>query len=181
MEQLNRLSVDAFRESPKNNFVFVLDDIRSMNNVGSVFRTGDAFLVEKIYLCGITAQPPHREITKTAIGADESVAWEYAPDAAVLVSDLQSRGYIVVAVEQTDGSVMLHDFGFEAGLKYAFVLGNEVFGVSDAVVELADFCVEIPQFGTKHSLNVSVTAGIVAWDFVSKCMKSGVLSQLPYP
>ena len=181
LEQLNRLSVEAFKETPKSNFVFILDDIRSMNNVGSVFRTGDAFLIEKIYLCGITAQPPHREITKTAIGADESVAWEYAPDAAVLVGDLQSQGYIVVAVEQTDGGVMLQDIVFETGLKYAFVLGNEVFGVSESVVELADFCVEVPQFGTKHSLNVSVTAGIVAWDYVSKCMKNNVLSQPPRP
>ena len=171
LDQLNRLSVDAFKEIPKNDFVVVLDDIRSMNNVGSVFRTADAFLAEKIYLCGITAQPPHREITKTAIGADESVAWVYAPDAASLVADLQKQGYVVVAVEQTNGSVLLNDFAPVPAKKYAFVLGNEVFGVSEAVVQLADFCLEVPQFGTKHSLNVSVTAGIVAWDFVSKRMQ----------
>ncbi len=168
MDELGRLSVDEFKETIKNAFVFVLDDIRSMNNVGSIFRTADSFCAEKIYLCGITGTPPHREIAKTALGSDESVAWEYAADANELTKRLQSEGFVVTALEQVEGSTSLIDFMPKLNKKYAFVLGNEVFGVNQAIIEGCDVCLEIPQFGTKHSLNVSVSAGIVAWDFVSK-------------
>ncbi len=168
MDELNRLSVEEFKESDKFPYILILDDIRSMNNIGSVFRTADAFKVEKIYLCGITATPPHREIQKTALGADETIAWEYVQDVLTLVKDLQKNNYKVAAVEQVEKSISLLDFQPQKGKKYAFVFGNEVFGVNQAVVEQADFCLEIPQYGTKHSLNISVTAGVVAWDFISK-------------
>lgn len=171
MDELNRLSVEEFKEMDKFPFILILDDIRSMNNIGSVFRTADAFKVEKIYLCGITATPPHREIQKTALGADETVAWQYIQDVLIIVKDLQKNGYKVAAVEQVEKSVSLLDFQPQKGEKYAFIFGNEVFGVNQAVVEQADFCLEIPQYGTKHSLNISVTAGVVAWDFVSKSLK----------
>lgn len=168
MDELNRLSVEDFKETNKNNFCIILDDIRSMNNVGSAFRTADAFLVEKIYLCGITATPPHREIEKTALGSTESVAWEYRENVIELVKELQADGYIVLAVEQVENSLKLNNFKPENDQKYAFVFGNEVFGVNQEVVEIANNCLEIPQFGTKHSLNISVTVGIICWDFVSK-------------
>ena len=168
MDELNRLSVEEFKNSDKFPYILILDDIRSMNNIGSVFRTADAFKVEKIYLCGITATPPHREIQKTALGADETVTWEYVQDVLSLVKDLQKNGYQVAAVEQVEKSVSLLDFQPQKDEKYAFVFGNEVFGVNQAVVEQADFCLEIPQYGTKHSLNISVTAGVVAWDFITK-------------
>jgi 23S rRNA (guanosine2251-2'-O)-methyltransferase len=172
MDELNRLSVEDFKETNKNNFCIILDDIRSMNNVGSAFRTADAFLVEKIYLCGITATPPHREIEKTALGSTESVAWEHRENVIDLVKELQSNGYIVLAVEQVENSLKLNDFKPESNQKYAFVFGNEVFGVNQEVVEIANNCLEIPQFGTKHSLNISVTVGIICWDFVSKQPRS---------
>ncbi|WP_428666607.1 RNA methyltransferase [Runella sp.] len=172
MEELNRLSVDEYHLAAKHSFVFVLDDIRSLNNVGSIFRTSDAFRAEKIYLCGLTGTPPHRDITKTALGADESVAWEHAADVLELIERLKAEGYTIVALEQADGSTKLQDFMPELTQKYAFVLGNEVFGVNEEVVNQADICLEIPQFGTKHSLNVSVSAGIVAWDFIAKLLKS---------
>jgi 23S rRNA (guanosine2251-2'-O)-methyltransferase len=172
MDELNRLSTEEFKESEKFPYILILDDIRSMNNIGSVFRTGDAFKVEKVYLCGITAIPPHREIQKTALGADETVAWEHVKDIVELVKKLQSEGVIVTAVEQVENSVSLLDFIPEKDKKYAFVFGNEVFGVNQSVVEQADFVLEIPQYGTKHSLNISVTAGVVAWDFVSKISKT---------
>lgn len=168
MDELNRLSVEDFKETNKNNFCIILDDIRSMNNVGSAFRTADAFLVEKIYLCGITATPPHREIEKTALGSTESVAWEYRENVMDLVKELQANGYVVLAVEQVENSLKLNNFEPELNQKYAFVFGNEVFGVNQEVVELANNCLEIPQFGTKHSLNISVTVGIICWDFMSK-------------
>jgi 23S rRNA (guanosine2251-2'-O)-methyltransferase len=168
MDELNRLSAEEFKETDKFPYILILDDIRSMNNIGSVFRTADAFKVEKIYLCGITATPPHREIQKTALGADETVAWEHREDVLTLVKDLQKQGIKVAAVEQVEKSVSLLDFQPMANEKYAFVFGNEVFGVNQSVVEQADFCLEIPQYGTKHSLNISVTAGVVAWDFISK-------------
>jgi 23S rRNA (guanosine2251-2'-O)-methyltransferase len=168
MDELNRLSVEEFKETDKFPYILILDDIRSMNNIGSVFRTADAFKVEKIYLCGITATPPHREIQKTALGADETVTWEHVQDVLALVKDLQKKGYKVAAVEQVEKSLSLLDFQPRKGEKYAFIFGNEVFGVNQSVVEQADFCLEIPQYGTKHSLNISVTAGVVAWDFVSK-------------
>lgn len=168
LDELNRLSVDAFKESEKFPYCLILDDIRSLNNVGSVFRTADAFRASKLFLCGITGQPPHRDITKTALGATESVDWEYVSDVNALVNQLQSAGWIVAAVEQADGSTSLSDFKPEPNKSYAFVLGNEVTGVGDAVIQQADLVLEIPQFGTKHSLNISVTAGIVCWDFLQK-------------
>jgi 23S rRNA (guanosine2251-2'-O)-methyltransferase len=171
MDELNRLSTEEFKETEKFPYILILDDIRSMNNIGSVFRTGDAFKVEKVYLCGITATPPHREIQKTALGADETVSWEHIQDVVELVKKLQSEGVIVAAVEQVENSVSLLDFEPKSNQKYAFVFGNEVFGVNQSVVEQSDFVLEIPQYGTKHSLNISVTAGVVAWDFVSKIRK----------
>jgi 23S rRNA (guanosine2251-2'-O)-methyltransferase len=168
MEDLNRLSVEDFKEIEKNNFCIILDDVRSMNNVGSAFRTADAFLTDKIYLCGITAIPPHREIEKTALGSTDSVAWEYQENIIELIEQLKAQNYIVLAVEQVENSLKLNDFRPKPNQKYAFVFGNEVFGVNEKVVEMADNCVEIPQFGTKHSLNISVTVGIICWDFVSK-------------
>ena len=171
MDDLNRLSTEEFKEVKKFPYTLILDDIRSMNNIGSVFRTGDAFKVEKVYLCGITATPPHREIQKTALGADETVVWEHVEDVLSLVKKLQSERVIVAAVEQVENSISLLSFEPIENQKYAFVFGNEVFGVNQPVVEQADFCLEIPQYGTKHSLNISVTAGVVAWDFVSKILK----------
>jgi tRNA G18 (ribose-2'-O)-methylase SpoU len=170
MEELNRLSVEEFQEVEKKNFCLILDDVRSMNNVGSAFRTGDAFLVEKIYLCGITGTPPHREIEKTALGSTDSVAWEHRVDIVALINELKQNGYTVLAIEQVENSVSLSDFQPEPSKKYAFVFGNEVFGVNDAAIAAADHCLEIPQFGTKHSLNIAVTVGIICWDYVSKVM-----------
>jgi 23S rRNA (guanosine2251-2'-O)-methyltransferase len=161
LDELNRKSVDEFRQTEKIPVVVILDNIRSMMNVGSVFRTADAFLIEKIWLCGITGQPPHREITKTALGATESVNWEYAPQTTELVKKLKQEGYLIAGVEQTDSSVSLTDFSPDKNKKYALVLGNEVEGISQEILPLLDVCIEIPQEGTKHSLNVSVAAGIV--------------------
>jgi 23S rRNA (guanosine2251-2'-O)-methyltransferase len=168
MEDLNRLSVEAFRESNKFSYVVVLDNVRSMANIGSVFRTADAFKAEAVILCGITATPPHREITKTALGAEESVQWIHFEDNTEAITQLKDQGFVVCAIEQADESISLKDFVPESNQKYAFVLGNEVDGVSEEVIEQCDYCIEIPQFGTKHSLNVSVTAGIICWDFVAK-------------
>ncbi len=166
--ELGRLSIEAFKRAEKFNFVVVLDNIRSMNNVGSAFRTSDAFKCEKILLCGITARPPHREITKTALGATESVQWEYFPTTLEAVQTLKKQNYIIVAVEQTDVSIQLHQFKPIKNKKYAFIFGHEVKGVSENILPQCDMALEIPQFGTKHSLNVSVSIGIVLWDFVSK-------------
>ncbi|MCX6217941.1 RNA methyltransferase [Spirosoma sp.] len=168
LDELNRLSVSDFKEAEKFSYCLILDDIRSLNNVGSVFRTADAFRAEKLYLCGITGQPPHRDITKTALGATESVVWEHVPDVTALVKQLQADGWLVAAVEQAEGSTSLADFSPEPNKPYAFVLGNEVTGVCDEVVQAADLVLEIPQFGTKHSLNIAVTAGIICWDFLQK-------------
>lgn len=165
------MSVDEFKESEKMPLVVVLDDVRSMYNVGSVFRTSDAFRVAAIHLCGITAQPPHAEIHKTALGAEDSVDWEYFPSAKESVRALQEQGFKVFAVEQAEGSTMLQNLslGNDKG-KYALVMGNEVKGVNQEVVDMCDGCIEIPQFGTKHSLNVSTTAGIVIWEFAKKVL-----------
>ncbi len=171
MDDLNRLTVEEFKETEKFPYVLILDDIRSLNNVGSVFRTADAFKADKVYLCGITGTPPHRDIQKTALGADETVTWEHVADVLELVKSLQTDGYTVAAVEQVEGSVSLLDFQPEPNQKYAFVFGNEVFGVNEEVVKQANFCLEIPQYGTKHSLNIAVTNGVVCWDFVSKILK----------
>jgi 23S rRNA (guanosine2251-2'-O)-methyltransferase len=163
-KELGRKSIDQFRESEKSQFVIVLDNVRSHNNVGSVFRTADAFLTRRIYLCGITATPPHRDIQKTALGATESVEWIYFETTADAVKELKAKGYMIIAVEQAEGSVELQDFIPEKDGKYALVFGHEVNGVSQEVVDLSDLCVEIPQFGTKHSFNIAVSAGIVLWE-----------------
>ena len=167
-EELNRLSPEEFKKVDKHPVVLVLDDVRSAMNVGSSFRTSDAFCLEKIYLCGITAQPPHREINKTALGAQDTVDWEHQERIADCIEELRNMGYQIVAVEQADESTSLLDFQIAKGAKYAFVFGNEVFGVNDQVVETADTVLEIPQYGTKHSLNISVSIGVVLWDYLSK-------------
>ena len=163
--EMQRLTVDEFREAPKLPLVVVLDDVRSMHNVGSVFRTGDAFRIERVCLCGITSTPPMAEIHKTALGAEDSVAWTYYDTALEAVEVLKAEGYEILSVEQAHGSTMLQDFTPINNKKYAVVLGNEVKGVHQEVVDASDGCLEIPQFGTKHSMNVSVTAGIVIWHF----------------
>ncbi|CAN0015087.1 unnamed protein product [Chrysoparadoxa australica] len=170
-EELGRISVSEYKEAKKANVSLILDDVRSLNNVGSAFRTGDAFLVEKIWLCGITGKPPHREIQKTALGATESVDWEYAQDIRELIIELKSQGFIIVSIEQADKSTMLTDFEPFTDKKYALVFGNEVFGVKEEVIKRSDYVVEIPQHGTKHSLNISVSIGVVLWDFLSKSKK----------
>ena len=164
---MGRLTVDEFKTAEKLPLTVVLDDVRSLYNVGSVLRSCDAFRVEAVVLCGITATPPHAEIHKTALGAEDSVAWRYCASALEAVEELRRRGVTVMAVEQCEGSTMLDEFRPEAGRRYAVVLGNEVKGVRQEVVDACDGCLEIPQFGTKHSLNVSVTAGIVVWHFSS--------------
>ncbi|MCL1607020.1 MULTISPECIES: RNA methyltransferase [Bacteroidaceae] len=168
--EMNRLTVDEFKESEKMPLVVVLDDVRSLHNVGSVFRTSDAFRVEGICLCGITATPPQPEIHKTALGAEDSVAWTYYKDTLEAVSRLKQDGYTVLAVEQAEGSTMLDRWSPEPDGRYAVVLGNEVKGVRQEVVDSCDGCLEIPQYGTKHSLNVSVTAGIIIWEFARKLL-----------
>jgi 23S rRNA (guanosine2251-2'-O)-methyltransferase len=166
--ELGRISVSTFKKTTKTPIIVVLDNIRSLNNVGAVFRTSDAFLIEKIYLCGITATPPHREIHKTALGATESVDWEYKENTLALVNELKVQGVVVAAIEQAENSVMLDEFSLDATKKIAIVLGNEVKGVQQEVVSTADYCVEIPQKGTKHSLNISVSCGVVLWDLFQK-------------
>ncbi|MDR1980644.1 MAG: RNA methyltransferase [Tannerellaceae bacterium] len=162
--ELNRLTPEAYKESEKIPLIVVLDHVRSLNNVGSVFRTSDAFRVEAVYLCGITAQPPHAEIHKTALGAEDTVDWLYFRETLDAVDRLKREGYTVCAVEQAVGSVMLDKLQLERNKKYAVIFGNEVKGVQQPVIDRCDMCIEIPQYGTKHSLNVSVTAGIVIWD-----------------
>lgn len=174
MDDLNRDSVEEFKNKKKIPLVLVLDNVRSLNNVGSVFRTADAFMAEKVYLCGITGKPPHRDIEKTALGATESVEWEHVPDTLALVKQLQAQGYKVGSVEQAESSIMLNQFQPQPNQKYALVLGNEVFGVEQEVINLSDFILEIPQFGTKHSLNISVATGVVVWDFLSKTLTQEV-------
>ena len=169
--ELNRLTPEAFKESEKIPLIVVLDHVRSLNNVGSVFRTSDAFRVEAIYLCGITACPPNAEIHKTALGAEESVDWEYFEDTPLAVDKLRENGYIVCSVEQAEGSVMLDKLLLDKTKKYAVIMGNEVKGVQQNVVDSSDMCIEIPQFGTKHSLNVSVTTGLIIWDFFKQLSK----------
>ena len=167
-EELDRLTVDEFKSAKKIPVVIILDNVRSMNNIGSAFRTSDAFLVEKIVLTGITAQPPHREIHKTALGATETVDWQYHESTTTAVAAFKKLGYQIIAIEQADESISLFNFQPEISEKYCLVFGNEVMGVEEAVVQHADLCVEIPQFGAKHSLNISVSIGVVVWDFVSK-------------
>ncbi len=170
-EELNRLSKEEFAQQTKNPLVIVLDNVRSHLNVGSVFRTADAFLVESIYLCGITGIPPHRDIHKTALGATETVTWKHYPTAFDAIGELRAGGYKIIAIEQAESAVMLDEFKPLKGEKYAVVFGNEVDGVAQEIVTEADTVVEIPQYGTKHSLNIAVSAGVVVWDLVVKMRK----------
>jgi len=169
--ELGRISVDEFKATSKTPIIVVLDNIRSLNNIGSVFRTSDAFLIEKIYLCGICATPPNKDIHKTALGATESVDWEYLEDTLTLVEKLKKEGVKVLAIEQAENSTKLNTFFPKKGQKYAIVMGNEVKGVQQDVVNASDLCIEIPQLGTKHSLNISVTTGIVLWDIFQKMLQ----------
>lgn len=162
--ELQRLSKEQFQTVKKIPLIVVLDEVRSLNNVGSIFRTSDAFLVEKIYLCGITATPPHPEIHKTALGAEDTVVWIYFENTLEALQNLKNEGYTVYSIEQVHNSTMLNKLSLDREKKYAVIFGNEVKGVQQEVVNQSDGCIEIPQFGTKHSLNVSVTAGIVIWD-----------------
>jgi 23S rRNA (guanosine2251-2'-O)-methyltransferase len=166
--ELNRLSVNEFKETPKTPLIIVLDNIRSLNNIGSVFRTSDAFLIEKIYLCGITAKPPHKDIHKTALGSTDTVAWEYSESTLDVIEKLKENQTVVCSIEQTENATLLNDFKPKANCHYALVFGNEVKGVSQEVVNSSDVVLEIPQFGTKHSLNISVSCGVVIWDVFSK-------------
>ena len=164
VEDLNRIDIETFKKSDKLPLVMILDNVRSLHNVGSVLRTADAFRIEAVYMCGITATPPSAEIHKTALGAEDSVQWYYYADTLDAVHQLQAEGYVVLAVEQVEGSLKLGQFDFDASKRYALVMGNEVKGVRQDVVDAADQALEIPQYGTKHSMNVSVTAGIVMWE-----------------
>ncbi|QWX84105.1 RNA methyltransferase [Cellulophaga sp. HaHaR_3_176] len=166
--ELDRLDVEQFKEAEKTPVIIILDNIRSLNNIGSVFRTADAFLIEKIYLCGITAQPPNKEIHKTALGATDSVVWEYAENTLDVIKKLKADNVSVIAIEQAENATFLNDFQLDIDKKYAVVFGNEVKGVAQDVVSESDLVIEIPQYGTKHSLNISVSAGVVIWDFWSK-------------
>jgi tRNA G18 (ribose-2'-O)-methylase SpoU len=166
--ELNRKSIDEFKESDKTPIVIVLDNVRSLNNIGSVFRTSDALLIEAVYLCGITATPPHRELHKTALGAEDSVHWEYFKNTEDAVAKLKENGFDIYSVEQAENSISLENFEINATKKYALILGNEVKGVQQKIVDVSDGCIEIPQFGTKHSFNISVSCGIVLWDLFSK-------------
>ena len=166
--ELNRLDIDQFKKTEKTPVVVVLDNIRSCNNIGSVFRTSDALLIESIYLCGYTATPPHKDIHKTALDAENSVNWKYFKDTINAVEELQANNYVVYAIEQVQGSIMLPDFMPSADKKLALIFGNEVKGVQQKVVDICDGAIEIPQYGTKHSFNISVSAGIVLWDIFTK-------------
>lgn len=171
-EELNRISKAEFKQAQKTPIIVVLDDVRSLHNIGSVFRTCDAFLIEKIYLCGITAKPPHKEIRKTALGATETVAWEYKKNVLDVIYQLKQNNVQVFAIEQTENAVMLNDFKVENNKKYALIFGNEVKGVSQEAINVSDGVIEIPQLGSKHSLNISVSAGIVIWDLFQKIFNS---------
>ncbi len=166
--ELQRLNIEEFKKAPKTPIIVILDNIRSLNNIGSVFRTSDAFLIEKIILCGITAKPPHKDIHKTALGATESVDWEYIEETTEAIKRIKKLGYTMVSIEQTENAIELQNFTIEAEKKYAVIFGNEVKGVQQKVVDQSDYCIEIPQFGTKHSFNISVSAGIVLWEFFRK-------------
>ncbi len=166
--ELDRKTVAEFKDAAKTPIIVILDNIRSLNNIGSVFRTADAFLIEKVYLCGITATPPHKDIQKTALGATETVNWEYVEDTISLIAKLQAEHVKVLAIEQAEGATMLNNFNPEKGKTYAVVFGNEVKGVQQSVVTASDGIIEIPQLGSKHSLNISVSTGVVLWDLFSK-------------
>lgn len=171
VEELNRVSIDEFHDIDKIPLTIVLDNVRSQHNVGSVFRTSDAFLVEEIVLCGITATPPNADIHKTALGSEDSVKWSYYEDTVEVVNSLKGNGYTIYGIEQTENSLMLDKIELDCNKKYAVVLGHEVHGVQQSVIDICDNCIEIPQFGTKHSLNVSVASGIVIWDFFNMLNK----------
>lgn len=168
LDELNRVDVAEFKEQEKLPVVVVLDNVRSMHNVGSIFRTADGFAIEKVILCGITAQPPHREIEKTALGATASVDWQHFEDTLTAIDELRQQGYQIIAIEQAENSTMLNTFKPNESAKYALIFGNEVNGVSDEAMLKIDSCIEIPQFGTKHSFNIVISAGIVLWDFFAK-------------
>ncbi|WP_431110320.1 RNA methyltransferase [Winogradskyella poriferorum] len=170
--ELDRLDVSEFKDAKKSPIIIILDNIRSLNNIGSVFRTSDAFLIEKIYLCGITAQPPHNDIRKTALGSTETVDWEYAENTIDVVNNLKNKDVKICSIEQAENATMLNNFNPELNTKYAFVFGNEVKGVAQDIVNTSDLVIEIPQYGTKHSLNISVSAGVVIWDVFSKLKKN---------
>ena len=170
MLELNRITCEEFKKVEKIPLVVILDDVRSLNNIGSMFRTADAFVVEHIYLCGITATPPHPDIHKTALGAEDSVSWTYYEDILQCVKDLKCKGYNICSIEQVHNSISLPQFAINTCEKYAVVMGNEVKGVKQEVIDASDYCIELPQFGTKHSLNVSITAGLVMWDFFKAFM-----------
>jgi tRNA G18 (ribose-2'-O)-methylase SpoU len=169
--ELNRITTDEFKKADKLPVVIILDNIRSLNNIGSFFRTADAFRINEIILCGITATPPHREIHKTALGATESVSWRYFENIVDAISDLKDKGYFIIAIEQTDDKIFLNDFNPSDYNKTAFIFGNEIKGVSDEALELLDLSIEIPQYGTKHSINVSVSGGLVLWHTFYKLNK----------
>lgn len=166
--ELERLNKEEFAAAEKTPLIVILDDIRSLHNIGSVFRTCDAFLIEKIYLCGITAVPPNKEIHKTALGATETVNWEYAKDVLEVITKLKEENIKIYSIEQTENAIMLNDFGVKPNEKYALIFGNEVKGVAQEAINLSDGVIEIPQLGSKHSLNISVSAGIVIWDLFQK-------------
>ncbi|MES2418935.1 MAG: RNA methyltransferase [Bacteroidota bacterium] len=168
LDELNRVNVSEFKQQDKLPVVVVLDNVRSMHNVGSIFRTSDGFAVEQVVLCGITAQPPHREIEKTALGATQSIDWVHFEETLTAIASLREKGYEIIAIEQAQNSTMLNTFIPDSRKKYALIFGNEVSGVSDEVMEKIDNCIEIPQFGTKHSFNIVISAGIVLWDFFAK-------------
>lgn len=168
--ELNRMTLDDYRDADKMPLVVVLDNVRSLHNVGSVFRTSDAYRVEHIFLCGITATPPSAEIHKTALGAEDSVTWRYFKDTSEAVDLLRNEGYTIFSIEQAQGSIALQELQLEEGEKYAVIMGNEVKGVQQEIVDMSDACIELPQYGTKHSLNVSVTAGIVIWEFARQLL-----------
>ncbi len=168
MDELQRISAKEFKNSEKKPLVIILDDVRSAYNVGSIFRTADAFRIEGIYLCGISARPPHKDISKTALGATESVDWQYFPDVMQAAKEVKDAGCKLYAVEQADESINLKDFIPDVNAKIALVFGHEVFGVKNELLEICDGCIEIPQFGTKHSFNVAISAGIVLWDIIHK-------------
>ncbi|MBT8245038.1 MAG: RNA methyltransferase [Winogradskyella sp.] len=172
--ELDRLDISEFKQAEKSPIIIVLDNIRSLNNIGSVFRTSDAFLIEKIYLCGITAKPPHNDIRKTALGSTETVTWEYAKNTIEVIEKLKSENVKICAIEQVENATMLNDFKPQPENKHAFVFGNEVKGVSQDVVDASDVVLEIPQFGTKHSLNISVSCGVVVWDVFAKLKKKPI-------
>lgn len=168
LDELNRVSVDEFKKQEKLPLTLVLDNVRSMHNVGSIFRTSDAFALERIVLCGITGQPPHREIEKTALGATQSIEWSYFETTTAAIDWLKKEGKVILAIEQANNSIMLNEYKPSQGISYALIFGNEVNGVSEDVMQKIDACIEIPQFGTKHSFNIVVSAGIVLWDMFSK-------------